>query len=120
MIMIFINPMWDSESERIGKQMCTLWGYRLHAISDLIGIVGLLLLFATGAYLAYRGIAGSFHARLLWLMLVPLGLGLVDTALYRFSWGLALRKGFHYDPKTREASWMEDGQRRTYKWKAES
>jgi hypothetical protein len=117
--MIFINPMWDSESERIGKQICTPGGYRLHVISDLIGLFGLLLLLITGAYLAYRGITGSFHVRLLWLMSVPFGLGFVGTALYRYSWLMALRKGFHYEPGTCEARWMEDGQPHTYKWKAE-
>jgi hypothetical protein len=41
--MLFINPMWDNEAERIGKQKCTPLGYALHAISDLIGFIALLL-----------------------------------------------------------------------------
>ena len=31
---MFINPMRDSESQRIGKQKCTPLGYRLHTASD--------------------------------------------------------------------------------------
>ena len=116
--MLFINPMWDNESERIGKQKCTRLGYSLHAISDLIGFVGLLLLLGTGAYLGYRGIAGTFHTRLLWLFAVPFALAFIGSALYRYSWMLAKKKGFRYDCDSREASWIENGQRQTYKWKA--
>jgi hypothetical protein len=32
--MLFINPMWNSETERIGKQRCTPLGYALHGISE--------------------------------------------------------------------------------------
>jgi len=116
--MIFINPMWDNESQRIGKQKCTPLGYSLHVIADLIGFIGLLLLLGTGAYLAYRTIAGTFHLSLLWLLAIAFIVGFIGSALYRYSWVLAEKKGFRYDYETREASWMEDGQRRIYKWKA--
>src|SRR5688572_13576293 len=36
--MPFINPMWDSESERIGKQKCTRLGYALHEIPGLFRV----------------------------------------------------------------------------------
>ncbi len=114
--MLFINPMWDNESERIGKQRCTPLGYALHVISDLIGFVGLLLLLATGAYLGYRGIDGTFHGSLLWCFGLPFGLAFVGSALYYYSWVLARRKGFRYDYDTREASWIEHGERQAYKW----
>ena len=116
--MIFINPMWDNESQRIGKQKCTPLGYRLHVIADLLGFIGLLLLLGTGTYLAYRGIAGTFQVFLLWLLAVPVVLRFIGSALYRYSWVLANKKGFRYDCETREASWMEGGQRHTYKWRA--
>jgi hypothetical protein len=32
---MFINPMGDSESQRIGEQKCTPLGYRLRTASDL-------------------------------------------------------------------------------------
>jgi len=118
--MFFINPMWDHESERIGKQRCTPRGYALHAISDLIGLLGLLLLLASGAYLGYRGMVGTFRPGLLWLFAVPFGLAIVSSALFHYSWALARRKGFRYDYDAREASWIENGERQTYKSTAES
>jgi hypothetical protein len=39
--------------------------------------------------------------------------------IYRYSWILAERKHWSYDYENREANWIEDGQRQTYKWKAE-
>jgi hypothetical protein len=91
-------------------------GYALHTISDLIGLFALLLLLGTAAYLRYRGIVDSFRASLLWLLLIPFGLAIVGWILYRLSWVVAHRRGFHYDHESREASWQEDGQRRTYKY----
>jgi hypothetical protein len=116
--MLFINPMWDHESERIGKQKCTPSGYALHVISDLIGIVGLLLLLGTGVYLGYRGIVGNFRTGLLWLFVVPFAIAFIGSAMYRYSWMLAHKRGFRYDCDACEASWIENGQRQTYKWKA--
>jgi hypothetical protein len=116
--MLFINPMWDHESQRIGKQKCTPLGYALHTISDLMGFIGLLLLLGIGVYLGYRGVVGTFHANLLWLSAVPFVLACIGSALYRYSWMLAQKKGFRYDYDSSEASWVENGQRQTYKWKA--
>lgn len=84
--------MWDNESERIGKQMCAPLGYKLHGISDGLGFLGLLLFVGTLAYLAYAGFTGSFHIRLLWLLTIPLGIGIIGSMLYRYSWTLADRK----------------------------
>ena len=114
--MLFINPMWDNEAERIGKQRCTRLGYALHAVSDLIGFVALLLLLSTIAYLGYRGVVGTFRTGLLWLLPIPFGLAIMASILYRVSWVVAHRRGFHYDYDSREASWLEDGRRRTYKY----
>lgn len=114
--MLFINPMWDNEAERIGKQRCTPLGYALHTISDLIGFVALLLLFGSAAYLGYRGFVGTFRASLLWLFTIPFALAIIGAILYRISWAVAHRRGFRYDYELREASWLEDGQPRTYKY----
>ena len=114
--MLFINPMWDNEAERIGKQRCTPLGYALHRISDLLGFIALLLLFGIVAYLGYRGIVGTFHSSLLGLFPIPFGLASIGSILYRISWVLAHRRGFRYDYEAREASWLEHGQRRTYKY----
>ena len=78
--MLFINPMWDNEVERIGKQRCTRLGYALHTASDLLGFVALLLLVGIGAYLGYRGIIGSFERRLLWFLPPPFALAVVGPS----------------------------------------
>lgn len=101
--MLFIYPMWDHESQRIGKQKCTPLGYRLHGIAELLGFIGLFLLIIVCAYLGYRRHVGTFHAFQLLLMAIPVGMGLIGEVLYHYA--------------TREASWMEDGQLRVYKWK---
>src|SRR5205823_2327588 len=107
--MLFINPMWDSETERIGKQMCTSKGYSLHVLSDFTGCLSLLLLVALGGYLAFRGIAWTFHARLLWLLTIPFILAFIGSGIHHYSWVLARRRGFHYDADAGLASWIENG-----------
>jgi hypothetical protein len=114
--MFFIYPMWDSESQRIGKQKCTRLGYALHGAAELLGFIGLLLLFAAAVYLGYRALHGTFHATLLWVLAVPISLGSIGGFLYRYSWTLATRRGFKYDNEKREASWLEGTHRRFYKW----
>jgi hypothetical protein len=109
--------MWDDESQRIGKLNCTRAGYALHVIAEMIGFAGLLLLLAVLGSLAWGRLATAFPVPPLWL-LAPLGLGVVSEALFRYSWWLALRKGFRYDHERREASWLESGERRTYKYTA--
>ncbi len=114
--MWFINPMWDNEAERIGKLTCTPLRYRLHVISDLIGFAGLLTLVACAGLLIFRGIAGTFYPGLLWVFAVPVVLGLIGSALFDYSWRLARRRGFEYHGESRTASWLEDGQRRTFNY----
>jgi hypothetical protein len=114
--MWFINPMWDNEAERIGKLRCTPLGYRLHLVSDLIGLVGLLALIGSVGFLIYRGLIGTFHPGLLWLLAVPVGLGIIGSALFDISWRIARNQGFKYDSESRTASWLEDGKRRTYNY----
>ena len=114
--MLFIHPMWDHESERIGKQMCAPAGYALHLVAELIGFAGLLFLLAVPVVLAWKWFTGMFHAALFWLLAAPFALGIVSELLFQYSWWLALRKGFRYDCERREASWMEAGERRTYKY----
>jgi 4-amino-4-deoxy-L-arabinose transferase-like glycosyltransferase len=111
---MFIPRMWFDEVERIGKQRCTLVGYALQGVGELIGFVGLLMLPAMPVYLVYRGVAGSFEWSLLWLLPLPLVLGIVGSIVVAFSWWLASLKKFHYDYARRESSWLEAGERRTY------
>ena len=114
--MLFIHPMWDSESERIGKQKCTPWGYGLHVSADLIGFAGGLMLVGVVLRLGWRGVTGRFLAGDLWWLMIPLIVGIVSEVLYSCSWSLALRKGFRYDATRCEASWEEAGERRTYRY----
>jgi hypothetical protein len=114
--MLFVHPMWDNESERIGKQKCTPFGYALHGIADLLGIIGLFLLIGIAGYLVHRGIAGTFRPPLLCILMIPFSLGLVGNALFRLSWMLARRRGFEYDYVLREASWIENGRRVRYRY----
>jgi hypothetical protein len=116
--MLFMHPMWDNESQRIGKQKCTPIGYTLHAVAELVGFVGLLLLLILLIVLVWKEIAGTFQISLLWLLMIPFSFGIISELLYQYSWKLALRKGFHYDYELREASWIEAGERRFYKYPA--
>ena len=116
--MLFIHPMWDSESHRIGKQKCTPAGYAMHEIAELIGFLGLLCLLAVPAFLVWRWFDDSFQVWLWWLFAVPFGVGVVSEVLFQLSWWLALRRGFRYDYERCEASWLEAGERRTYKYPA--
>jgi hypothetical protein len=114
--MLFIFPMWDNESQRIGKQKCTPTGYALHAIAELLGFVGGLSFLGVAIFLGYRGITGNFNASLLWFLAVPFGVGVIAEVLFQVSWLLATRRGFEYDYENRVASWIENDKRVTYKW----
>ena len=62
---MFIPRMWFDEVECIGKQRCTPAGYAIQGIGELIGFIGLLMLLGVPAYLAYRGVVGTFDWSLL-------------------------------------------------------
>lgn len=108
--------MWDSESERIGKQKCTPMGSVLHGIGELIGFLGLLALLAFAIWLGWSWMRGSFRAALWWWVALPLGMGILSEVVVQYSWWLAFKKGFRYDGDKRESSWMDGGERQTYRW----
>ncbi len=114
--MLFIHPMWDHESQRIGMQKCTPAGYTLHVLADYIGFFGLLLVFATPALLVWQWLFAAIDWSPLWLLAVAFGFGIVSEVLHQYSWWLALRKGYSYDHQCCEASWLDAGERRTYKY----
>ena len=116
--MLFIYPMWDSESQRIGKRKCTPLGYHLHGIAEVLGFFGLLILVGVVFYLGYRYISASLITSHFLLVVIPFSLGVIAEVLYYYSWKLAKQKGFHYDRETGEASWTEKGERRTYKYES--
>ena len=115
--MFFIYPMWDSETERLGKRACTPLGYHLHALADLIGFLGLLSLLGLIGYLGYRGVMQTFTLSLWWMLLIPVGLGLLGWILFSVSWQLAESKGFEYDAEAGEARWIENGEKKTFRYR---
>jgi len=112
--MLFIHPMWDHESQRLGKYHCTPAGYAVHVIADCIGLAGLLLVFIAPGLLVNNWWHGTFAPSQCWSLAVPFALGIASEGLFQFSWWLALRRGFHYDYDRCEASWNEAGERRTF------
>ncbi|MFG0285339.1 MAG: hypothetical protein ACF8R7_13045 [Phycisphaerales bacterium JB039] len=112
--MLFIHPMWDNESQRIGMQKCTPVGYAIHGTAELIGFVGLLLLLLTLAMWGWRWLTGTFRAALLLWSAAPFALGVLSEVMVWYSWRMARKRGFQYDYDRREASWMEAGERCTY------
>ena len=111
---MFIPRMWDHEVERIGKQRCTPIGYVLQLIGELIGFLGLLLILGVALSFAYRVVIGTFSWSLLWLVTVPVVMGILGSLLVAYSWSLANRKQFRYDHKLCVSSWIEGGQERTF------
>ena len=111
--MIFIHPMWDSENQRLGLKACTPPGYTLVGVGDLIGMLGLLTLLAVPVYVGYKFVAGQFSSGLLWLLLIPLGLGVSGRIIFEVGWALARGKGFRYDD-ARTAWWEEGGEVRSF------
>jgi len=111
--------MWDNESERIGKRMCSPTAYKLHGISDGIGFISLLMFLCSCAYLVFRYLADTFSVSLLIFPAIPIATGFLGSILYRYSWKLVERKEWSYNYEKREASWLENGQKHKYCWEAE-
>lgn len=117
---MFLHPMWRSESQRIGKQKCTPLGYALHVCADVLGFSGFLVFFISGAMLLWKAVTGGFRLPQLGMLAIGVGLGIFSEVLYQLSWWLAHRKGFQYDDSRCEASWLEGGERLTYRYAAEA
>jgi len=116
--MLFLYPMWDSKSQRVGKQRCTPGGFALQGFAELLGLLGLVLLIGGLTFLIRKAVAGGFEPSLLWLIGVPFAMGIVAQILWNLSWVPASRKGFEYDDETGVASWIEHGTRVTYRDKS--
>lgn len=114
--MLFIHPMWDHESQRIGMQKCYPLAYDIHAIGELIGFLGLLALLGTLGWMAYLRTIGGFAVQSWWLLTVPFGIGIVSEALVQASWAMVTKRGFKYDYGKNEASWDHDGERVVYRY----
>lgn len=105
---VFINPIWQDEVQRIGKQLCTPTGYRLHGFSDLIGFIALLLLFAVPFYLVVSVFRGTFTWTSLWTIFIPIVVAIIGNMLHSYSWHLADVREFEYDYEERLSSWRNE------------
>lgn len=84
--------MWYSQSQRIGKQRCTPFGYTLHVIATQLGFYGLLILADVSGYFEYKTVNGAFPLPLWQLLIIPFTVGCIAQALFLFSWWLAEKK----------------------------
>lgn len=93
--MLLINPMWDSENERIGCRRCSPMAYVLHAVSDYFSLAAVL-------YLTVRliGVApgSAWYALLLWLC---------GRLLSLLHYRLLAKRGFVYDYASDTARWHD-------------
>ena len=114
--MLFIHPMWDNESQRIGMLKCWKTAYHIHGCGELIGFLGLFTLLVTVGYMIYTAIFADFSHSMWWFLCLPLGMGIISETMVQVSWAMVTRRGYEYDYENRAASWIEDGQRVTYKY----
>lgn len=114
--MFFIHPMWDSETERLGKKACTPAGYAIHVVAEGIGFLGGALLAISGFAWLWRWLAGAPRGLAAIGITAALVSGVVSELLFQLSWWMALRRDFRYDGY--ESSWVEHGNRRNCKFKS--
>jgi len=100
-------------------QKCWLLGYNIHGVGELIGFIGLLTLAGTIGYMIYIAVFGSFASSTWLLLLIPIGMGVISEIMVQASWMMVSRRGFKYDYEKREASWIENGERVTYRYAQE-
>jgi hypothetical protein len=108
---MFINPMWDHESQRIGKKKCSQFAYHMHVTSDLIGFIALLALI-------YGLYSLVFHEWRNSLFLIGLSImaAIFGNILHGYSWSLVEKKNFKYDYENAVSTWIESGKKVTYKY----
>ena len=115
--MLFIYPMWDSESQRLGLKACTPRGY-VHSLPGRGDrSCWLVLLPVTGIFLIGLACLGWFHTEYFGLFLAPFAAGVLSESTMCVSRVCAKRKRFDYDAETRTASWIEQGVAQEFQWK---
>jgi hypothetical protein len=112
--MIFIHPMWDSENQRLGMRACTRPGYFLRELGDGMGFIGIILLLATIAYLAYQFFRHQLSIHHLWSLLIPFFFTIIGRLLFEFGWRLAAKRHFQYDYDNRIARWIDAGHEKVF------
>lgn len=112
--MLFIHPMWDSETQRIGMQKCHPLGYAMHAVGEFIGFIGLIFLLLAIGWMGYLWAVGKFSMQTWWLLTIPFGIGITSEAFVQLSWAMVTKHGFKYDAIKGESSWHLNGRRIVY------
>jgi hypothetical protein len=110
-IMLFIYPMWDHESQRIGKQKCSPFAYGLHVLADIIGGIGLFSLIGLGISDVFSNIDIYW-----WYYTYPFMAGAIGQIIHIYSWKIVAKKKFHYDYEKSIATWEENGEVRSFKY----
>ena len=108
--------MWDTETERLGKMKCTKIGYNLHLLSDLLGIIGFYLLLTLVVIFAYQYFLKSSDNFQIWYFSIPFMFAIMSQIMFYISWKLAEKKSFKYNADKNEATWIEDGKIKIYKY----
>jgi hypothetical protein len=112
--MIFIHPMWGSESQRLGLKACTPFGYFLREVADGIGLVGLLLLFVVPLFLIYQVIVKHFSWPLCWALLIPFAIGVIGRVLF------AVKNNLSMMPKQQLLSGLRKAKSKYFQSESES
>lgn len=116
-LVIFLHPMWHSETQRLGMKACTPLGYYLRGIGDLIGFIGLLLLPAVTIFLVVQGFRHKFLLVELWLLLIPIFVGVIGRVFYEAGWHMAQKRKYNYDYESDSVTWTDGGIEKRYKRK---
>lgn len=95
---------------------CWKAAYYIHGYGELMGLLGLLALLGTVGHMIYMSVFVDFSHSMLWFLCLPLGMGMISETMVQASWVMVRRRGFEYDCDNRTSSWIEDGQRVTYKY----
>jgi len=101
--MLFIYPMWKSETERLGKKRCSPLAYNIHILADYIGFLGLILLITMIITKIITSYIDSW-----WYFSIPFLVGFLGGLTHIFSWYLVSRKKFEYNYKKDESKWIEN------------
>jgi len=117
--MLFIHPMWDTETQRIGKMRCSNRAYSLHVNAELIGFCGALLFFGFCIWFVATWLISAWSTPTYWLFVIPLTLGILSEILFQYSWIMVNRKGYRYDAEGDRVTWTEGDQEQTYSYNEE-
>jgi hypothetical protein len=115
--MLFIHPMWDTETQRIGKMRCSSRAYSLHVTAELIGFIGALTLVGFSLWFVGTWLVSTWETPTFWLFVIPLLLGIVSEIGFQYSWIMVNRKEYRYDAEGDLVTWKEGKSEHSYCYK---